>query len=261
MFFRSILLFICLISLSLSAKGRRNEYWELYGTSLYWNPCGGSFVVGVDEREVQLVGTDYDWGFRAGCAYVVADGSSVLAGEYTLFDVTYAAEFGDVVARRRFRYETIDGRLGIALCREGCDKFYAFAVGRYLDFREKRTGGERAQESLLSGGGVLVGAGGFHPLGKAVYLTAEAGGFLGLGEQVTRRAGLQIPSETTCLPALEARVGLRTIVPSQDHCLMLEAGYEIIYYWGALRWLRPDGGLERDNLGMQGAYGAVRLRF
>jgi len=98
-------------------------------------------------------------------------------------------------------------------------------------------------------------------LGKCVWLTAEAGGFLGVGEQVTRQGGRQIPSETACLPALEARVGLRTLIPSQGYCLMGEVGCELLYYWGALRWIEPDSQLVRSNLGFQGAYVAARLRF
>ncbi len=260
MFYRMIL-FVFLCSASLFAKGRQADFCEAWGSALYWNPCAGSFVVGVSGEQVQLLGTENEVGYRAGLAYVMGDGSSVLAGEYTLFDATYSAQFGEVVARRKFRYETADARMGIALCPEGCDKFYAFLTARYLDIRETRKSGASEQESVLKGGGGMIGAGGMHPLAKCVYLCAEAGGLLGVGEQVTRQSGRRIPSEMTCFPELEARVGLRWVVPSQGYCLMAEVGYEMLYYWAALRRFQPDGSFVQDDLGFHGGYGSLRLRF
>ena len=259
--FRRWILFFLLCMAPLAAKGRRSDFWEVWGTALYWNPCAGSFVVGVGGEQVQLVGTEGEWGYQVGVAYLMGDGTGLLAGEYTRFDATYTAQFGPVVARRKFRYETIDARMGFALCPEGYDKFYAFLTGRYLDIRESRTAGASSQESVRVGGAGLIGAGGLHPLSKCIFLTAEAAGLMGIGEQTTRQSGRRIPSETTCFPALEGRVGLRWTLPSQGYCLMAEAGYEVLYYWSALRRLQPDGSLERDDLGFHGAYGGLRLRF
>lgn len=260
MFYRTILC-VLLCSAPLFSKGRQADCWEVWGSALYWNPCAGSFVVGVDSEQVQLVGTGNEVGYRAGTAYVMGDGSSLLAGEYTCFDVTYSAQFGEVTASRKFRYETADARMGFALCPEGCDKFYAFLTARYLNLRESRKSGASEQESVLRGGAGLIGAGGLHPLSKCLYLCAEAGGLLGVGEQVTRQSGRRIPSETSCFPALEAHAGLRWVMPSQGYCLMAEVGCEMLYYWSVLRRFQPDGSFVRDDLGFHGGYASLRLRF
>ncbi|MBS0621790.1 MAG: hypothetical protein JSR80_02380 [Verrucomicrobia bacterium] len=268
---RRILFLLLLFSLPLAAS------FEVKGASLYWRPCGGTFVVGTAEGGAtpRILNTDYDWGYRVGAASLASDKSCYVYGHYTHFKSKASANYGELFtlgglqpgahAERSVEYDT--GSAGIALaplCLQQC-VLYVYGGPRYLDVEDRRkinaTEGVQKERFAFTGYGGEFGCAADATLRSCAGVHAHLGGLLLVGEQRTRLNQATFPGETTCVFGIDVKVATTYTLTGRDYCLTVEAGYDLALYFSLLRQISQMGFVHTFDVGFHGPYTGLRLQF
>jgi hypothetical protein len=165
-----------------------------------------------------------------------------------------------VRAQLKHRYQNVDLRVGRYLLKECENTFYLFSNARWVDinYRESTTGASPAfqvnflQKANFEGGGLGVGFGGSYGLFGGLSCFGEFGPMAVIGRQTApiQRATINggvsffnMTDQTCVIPATDFLFGLRYRYDCSCLSILAQVGYEINYYWDALKYIPFSGGV------------------
>ncbi len=230
-----------------------------------------------NQNHLFTVKPEFDAGFRMGVGYVGCQGAFSGDVRYTYWEGHTARSATDtnlrlevpnfslnlthVDGRRWLRYQEVDLRLRRLLTRDSSSGISAVGGIRFLELseNEQSTGLQTppatsitiAQQDKFIGFVFEVGFSGRQTLCWNKVLKGEVLGMVGVGNQTNDWAvlsgagagisayGGRVPSAFSCITGVDAHVSIAETVCFAWFDMVIELGYEILYYVDALRHVEP----------------------
>lgn len=246
----------------------------------------------------------YDWGFRLFGATYTNDCCHLFSIDWTYLRTTDTERRSEEVialfpveqdidifavahSKLKHRYNKVNVRAGRYTSQHCKSLVHAFGGARYVDIERQQAvtvvgiEDDRLQsfeKARFEGGALEIGAG--------VHVTEPCGfsivglvsGVAAIGQRTLKQnfiAGppedetliiYEHPSETICIPGMELRIGAEYRYECGCYWFNAEIGYQMDYYWNALRLMTPTfnediAGTAPTDAGFAGPYFQLSARF
>lgn len=199
--------------------------------------------------------------------------------DVTISDVTFTTTLNSSEARLKYEYNRAVLRYGHYVYMCGCVNFYTYAGVEFIEIDRKERldveGEAQVDEGALGpwqgklghkaeyySGGLELGVGGEYDLGCGVSVSGRVAGIATVGRRKARYDVLfkgegeaflitRYPSHVHCVPGIDVRLGLNYAKECGCTEFLVEIGYELNHYFGALRVIDTNQIYEDEKIANQ----------